>query len=135
MVAWKNSWNFNIPSIDRQHTHFIKAINALDEYLGEDRIRLDIRKLIMALNNYTKVHFSHEESLMKQVNYSQLEEHRQEHVVFLEKLLIFETKADQESVSKDDCEIFKDYLNEWLTFHILGSDRKYVDLFKKHDIQ
>ncbi|MBT4288809.1 MAG: hemerythrin family protein [Deltaproteobacteria bacterium] len=135
MKAWKKSWNFDIPSIDNQHVLLLKAINALEEFLGENRIRLDINKLVRALNKYAKIHFSHEESLMKQVKFQQLEQHQNEHEEFIEKLIIFESQITQDDVATGVYEGFMDYLNEWFVYHLLGSDRKYVDLFKEHQIQ
>ena len=135
MKVWKKNWNFGIPSIDSEHINIVKAINALEEFLGENRIRLDIQKLVLALNQFAKIHFPHEESLMKQVGFELYEKHRKEHEVFLEKLQEFETQVAEESDSKAVCQKFMDYLEEWLVYHILASDRKYVDLFLEHQIQ
>jgi hemerythrin len=135
MKVWKKSWNFGIPSIDNEHINIVKAINALGEFLGENRIRLDLQKLILALKQFTKIHFPHEESLMKELGFELYEKHCKEHEVFLEKLQLFEAEVSQESDTKVVCQKFMDYLDEWLIYHILASDRKYVDLFKEHQIQ
>jgi len=135
MKTWKKSWDFGIPSIDAEHINILKAINALEEFLGENRIRLDIQKLIRALKEFTQVHFPHEESLMQKVDFDQYEQHRKEHEKFLKKLLTFESQVSQETLLKGACQGFMAYLEEWLTYHILGSDRKYVELFKAHQIK
>jgi len=135
MRTWKKSWNVDIPSIDNQHVNMIKAINALEGFLGEKRIHFDINKLIRALSKYTKVHFSHEEIMMKQVEFPMYDEHKQEHLDFKEKLLIFETQALNKDIPDQVIQDFCDYLNRWLVFHILNSDRKYVDIFKQHQLK
>ena len=46
----------------------------------------DIRQLLKRLENYTTMHFTHEEQLMEKMGYGGIEEQKKQHRMFVQKL-------------------------------------------------
>jgi hemerythrin-like metal-binding protein len=70
--------------------------------------------------DYIETHFKHEEALMMKSGYPRLAEHQQQHKVFEERVLDLRAKGTL------DAGVFHQFLQDWLTEHIMRIDRDYV---------
>lgn len=114
-----------IPSIDQEHKGLFEIINnayklAEENYSGDtyDEIML----LIDQLEDYTRVHFAHEEEYMASTNYPHLDAQKRAHDSFLAKLEdkdIGENETDRQAYLED----LLDFLFAWLSNHILKMDK------------
>jgi hemerythrin len=123
VLKWDDSLGVGVASVDAQHRQLVGYINALHDALetGEGRGRLG--EVFEDLIRYTRDHFTFEEELMHVNGYPGWQEHGLEHVKLTETVL--RMRADFESGRELTLDVTR-FLCEWLTGHIMGTDRKYV---------
>jgi len=121
--------NTGIEKIDSQHKKLVEWINLLDLAIINNFNKDTINMVFMELSNYCNYHFSMEEMLMEKSNYPGLEEHKITHLEFFrvlkENIRLFE-KGDDSGLAQ-----LMKYLNEWLTNHILVTDKEYIPFVEK----
>ncbi|SMP52898.1 hemerythrin [Desulfonatronum zhilinae] len=122
---WNESFLVGISMVDEQHQKLVDLINEVGETaLANDR--LDPEKLkaaSMAMLDYTRIHFSDEEAMIKSVGLfpAYIKYHQGLHRTFVEEAESLASRA--ESLSPDQAEQMLGYLVEWLAYHILGVDQ------------
>lgn len=155
-LKWNSSMGLGITSIDQEHQQIVHIINHLLYQIASGNVA-DLKRDIYELLEYSKKHFHHEEELFEEFGYPDLEEHKKQHEIFVEKINKFselldtkEVEVTIESSQLDEqlAEIaFKDvekenekmviasnmtrYLFDWLINHILKEDKKYAELFRR----
>jgi hemerythrin-like metal-binding protein len=77
------------------------------------------------LGQYTKVHFGDEETLLRLHGYSRLAEHLKLHESFRSKVADLEAQIKAGAVALSIATL--DFLRDWLSKHILGTDMQYKD--------
>ncbi len=125
-IEWSNDFSVGIQEIDEQHKVLIGILNELSEAI--DQIRgTEIRtQIIDRLIEYTRIHFTVEESLMRILGYPKYEEHKHEHELLISQINEFLTKINNENMSTYELLFF---LRSWLINHILKSDKAYEQHF------
>lgn len=129
---WQNNYSVGNIIIDDQHKQLIEILNNLHNAFIKKEHENKIGLVILNLVDYTEIHFKTEERLFKQSNYEHSQEHINEHKLFIKQVNKFKS-----NFNKDKTILTKDiliFLKEWLEQHILVSDKKYIDNFKKHKI-
>lgn len=118
-------YSTGIEQIDEEHKGLFQIINnaycLVEENSGGDKYD-EIMLLIDQLEDYTRVHFSHEEEYMASVNYVHLDAQKRAHDIFLAKLEdkdFGENETDQQAYLED----LLDFLFAWLSNHILKMDK------------
>lgn len=117
-IEWKEKYSIGHEQIDKQHQYLLELLNAIDENTDYDSKSL--QDLFLKLRNYTDIHFSDEEALMKKVGYPEIEQHKLEHVFFVKKI-----KETQEKIATGievDIREISLLLSDWLVNHILIRD-------------
>ena len=133
LIKWDNTLSVNVKEIDTQHQRLIELINQLHSLMmsgqGKEAIGLVLEDLI----DYTKTHFSYEEKLFEKFGYAHTKEHTLEHKKLAEKVISFQNdfKAGKTSVTID----VMNFLKDWLTNHIKGTDKKYSECFNKNGMK
>lgn len=133
---WKDRYNLHIPEIDQQHKRLFEIGNEAYELAklndGFDHYD-EIVYIIDQLLDYTKYHFEYEEKLMKKYEYVGLDHQFKEHTYYVDKIRSFSSQDIDENQQQSVLEIL-DFLSEWISSHILISDRKYANDFKERGI-
>jgi hemerythrin-like metal-binding protein len=126
-IRWSEELSVEIGSIDSQHKKLIDLINSFYESVNKGLAKEKMLELIKALKDYTQYHFSNEERYMKQYGYPDFENHKKEHQQFIDTVLNFEEryKSGKLLLSLEVTNFIKD----WVTNHILGTDKKYSKFF------
>jgi len=75
----------------------------------------------MALFQYTREHFSHEEQLMKRLNYPAMAAHEAQHNSLISRLSEISARIANDTLDRVVLEAF---LSDWLLNHIATSDIK-----------
>ncbi len=137
LIKWSDErMSIGIKLIDDEHKELVKIINDLGLSIHKNCQRTEILTIVDRLIDYSKYHFAREEKYFKKFNYENAIEHKEQHNIFINK---FE-KIRKDIEEQDDlCNIILSeevflYLIEWLLNHITGSDKKFVDLFKKNGL-
>ncbi len=132
IFKWKDNFSTGIEEIDKQHKRLFEIggdiYNLATLKDGQDHYD-EIMTLLRGLKDYTVYHFGFEESLMEKYNFSELEKHKEQHKMFVEKLVEVETQDIDVRQQKVILDIL-DFVINWISSHILGSDFKYKGIIK-----
>ena len=121
--AWNEKYSVHIREIDEQHKKLVALINELFEAMKTGQGQEILGKVIAGLITYTKSHFATEERLMRDHGYAEYLVHKQVHDSLTKKVLELngQFQAGQTALTIQ----VSNFLKDWLTNHILGTDKKY----------
>jgi len=121
LFLWKKSYEIKVPDVDVQHRRLVGMINELSDAMMLQSGQRTVPHILEKLVDYVQLHFTSEESLMEKIDYPDLEEHRQQHLEFTQKVLDFKVKHTCEK-TLDTVELLN-FLCDWLKMHILECDK------------
>lgn len=122
-LTWNDKFSVKIAQIDSQHKKLIDLVNQLSDAMAVGKGKEVLGPILDALISYTQVHFANEEKLMLAHGYPGLAAHVAEH-----RKLTTEVIQIQERYRKGGVGLtipVLNFLNEWLTKHILNTDMQY----------
>ncbi len=122
MIRWTSEFIIGIPEIDLEHQFLFEALNDFYNGLRSNEPTKSITKLIDKLVYYARMHFSHEEELMRMSGFPQLHEHMLEHMEFLEIINRYHDNI-QKNKPVASLEITA-FIKDWINNHILIEDKK-----------
>jgi len=122
-IEWHDNYSVGIKSIDQQHKKLINLINQLQTAVDYSTGEEFEREALDALVDYTRTHFSYEESLMQEYGYPGYEPHSAEHQKMIKEVedILAEYDKDHEQAILRAL----NFLKEWLIDHINGTDKQY----------
>ncbi|MEJ1298559.1 MAG: bacteriohemerythrin [Candidatus Sedimenticola sp. (ex Thyasira tokunagai)] len=131
-VVWKDSYSVGIAALDEDHQKLIQLLNqfqtAYDYHTGEEFESKALEELV----SYTKYHFKHEEELLEEHGYPDIEAHKEKH---REMALQVESFLDDYAQQGHEAlEGVARYLTDWLINHINGTDKEYSGFLNKKGI-
>lgn len=132
LFSWKDQYSVKVKEIDNQHKMLIGILNELYEAMLAGEAKEVIGGTIKSLADYTGVHFSYEETLMKKHNFPGYQEHKNIHTQFIAKVADFQDKHKQGKLMLS-MEVMN-FLKDWLKNHINGIDKKYADFFNQKGV-
>ncbi len=123
LFDWEAKYSVNIKEIDEQHKKLIGIINDLHDAMSKGKSNDVLSKVLQDLIDYTRVHFANEERIMNMHGYPDYAVHKAVH----EDLVRQVTKFDKEfREGKFGLSIqMMNFLKDWLSKHILETDKKY----------
>jgi hemerythrin len=124
MFDWKDSYSVNIPSIDGQHRNLFRMAGELYTAMTSGQGKAALGRILDRLVEYTRVHFEHEERLMRQSGFPGLAQHAAEHRALTRQVEQFQ--ADFASGRTALSVQLLQFLKDWLERHIQGSDQAYA---------
>lgn len=133
LFLWKKSYEIGLPEIDGQHRQLVGLINELSDAMMVKQGYKKAPEILERLLDYIQIHFSAEENLMYQMNYPELEKHREAHLDLTEKVLELSKSYDKEG-ALDPCELLE-FMCAWLKEHMTVDDKqfgKFANTPKKH---
>ncbi len=117
-IKWNSKMKIGVKSIDKQHRQLIDITNKLIEDSSNDNVSETINEMV----EYSNSHFKHEEKLMKEFGYPELEDQQSSHREFIAKTVEFCTESMRNMEIAPSSVII--FLKEWLVDHILREDQK-----------
>jgi hemerythrin len=126
--VWSDEYSVGIEEIDSQHKMLFRLINRLHQAILNKEGSKTCGEILNELVEYTRVHFTLEQTLMRIGHFPEYEAHCKMH-----KALVDEVEALQKKIASGQVAISFEllhFLRNWLTKHILGEDKKYGDFFK-----
>ncbi|MDH5748096.1 MAG: bacteriohemerythrin [Rhodospirillales bacterium] len=124
-IKWTNDLSVGIQAIDIDHKLLISLINQLQDSIEEGLGDKTIGSVLNALLDYTFYHFGREELMMQVCGFPDLEQHKKIHEKLKENLLDIQNRFLGDHAAIEEKEIL-DFMNNWLTEHIKGTDAKYA---------
>jgi len=131
-IEWDEKFSLNVKEIDDQHKNLFLLFNKLQNGMKSEKSNEDLEKALSDLIDYTILHFTTEEKLMQKFSYIGFVEHKRAH-----DNLIAEAKKLQEKFAQGRIVLSEEvsvFLTDWLTGHILDTDKKYAPLFKSKGV-
>ncbi len=132
LIEWDDQLNLGISEIDAQHQKLVVLINELHEAMLARRTNEVLGTIIERLLAYTKSHFRTEELYFAEFAFPEKAAHTEAHQRFTGKVLDFQRDFSEGKLLLS-MEVMT-FLKEWLIQHILGTDRKYVALFRERGL-
>ncbi len=124
-LTWTHDLELGVPEIDRQHMRLVGLLNALEAGVRDGYSRRILGSILSDLARYTVCHFTFEERLMETYRLPFAEEHKEEHRRLTAEVLNFKLRFDIGNADVSDELLL--FLRDWLTGHILGTDRRLVE--------
>lgn len=129
-IVWGDVLSIGVDEIDEDHKKLVSIFNTLNHAVKEGESAEYLAAVLEELINCTVWHFSHEERLMLKYGYRDMEEHKIEH-----RELIDDAKKLQREITESDTPVAEkhiEYLERWLTEHILNMDMRLGSHLSQH---
>lgn len=123
LMNWTDSLSVNIREIDDQHKKLVGMLNELHDAMKAGQGAKVTGSVLTELIKYVGTHFATEEKYFKQYAYPDSAKHKAEHDDLTKKALDLQ-KQFQDGKPVLTVELLN-FLKNWLTNHIMGTDKKY----------
>ncbi|MGK9367336.1 bacteriohemerythrin [Melioribacter sp. Ez-97] len=132
LINWNDTYSVRVKVLDSQHKKLVDTINLLYDAMKQGKSNEVLAKIIYDLIGYTKTHFKSEEDLFEKYNYPNKLSHKKEHDDFVNSVGKF-YEDFQNNRAGLSLEIMN-FLTNWLTKHIKGSDKAYSKFINEQGI-
>jgi hemerythrin-like metal-binding protein len=121
LFSWNEKYSLEHPQIDKEHQALFAMAGQLHQAMLSGSGTAVLKDLLARLINYTRVHFAHEEALMRHYQYRGMDAHAAEHRKLTEQVLDLQHKYEEGKLAIT-LETMQ-FLRGWLDHHILRSDQ------------
>lgn len=124
LLTWQERYTIGDPVIDEQHQEiFLRAGDVIAALTRDGQTMSALR-----LQRYAHTHFSHEENLMRRLDYPDIEEHTLQHQQLVQRLEAVTRNIANDNLVKTELE---ELISHWLLSHIASADAKLADYLRK----
>ncbi len=127
MANWTAEMSVGVEILDQDHRTLFDLLNKLKDAVGDNTTTQTMGEVLAELYDYADYHFRREEAMMVLCGYAELAEHKALHQELTSRIERFldppprsETNLYAELV---------DFLENWLTGHIMVEDKAYGPCF------
>lgn len=123
LFQWSDAYSVGLQEVDEQHRVLVGLLNELHDAVRHHHGTAKCREILNRLAEYTRVHFTVEESLMRLLNYPEFVDHKHRHEELIQQVVDLQHKLDagKASISFE----LLHFLKVWLTKHISESDKRF----------
>lgn len=133
LLAWNDKYSVGVQKLDSQHTALFEILNDLHEAMMKGQAQNLTGPLLRKLVEYTRAHFSEEEALMAKAKYPSLASHRTLHNTLTQQVEEYAASFERGEVRLNMRLL--NFLNDWLTNHILKVDHEYGPWLNEHGVR
>ncbi|MGQ9843815.1 MAG: bacteriohemerythrin [Spirochaetota bacterium] len=133
LIDWSEALSVGILTFDNEHKELVALVNKLNQALVLGSAKKTMEEVLQTLVKYTKIHFKHEEDYMVLYGYPEYEKHKKEHEKLTQEVMDFYDRY-QAGKAVFSLELMN-FLKDWLSNHILVSDKKYKNFFLSKGVQ
>ncbi len=125
--TWKDEYSIGNAVIDAEHRHLIALASTVAGFANSGERVERVKEAVVALYDYVKTHFQHEEEYMAGIDFPGLAEHRRQH-----QEIIHEMNTIMKHSGNLDALIykFKRLMHVWVLEHIIEDDHKITQASK-----
>ena len=131
-LPWKDEHRIGIQQFDLEHQELVALIDQLHTLMVVQRDRVQADRLMDTLLQTIRRHFAHEETLLSELGFPDLEAHAREHSALIEELSNLHRQFKAGTLSALATPHF---LQKWLLNHLQTTDRKYVAFMRSKGIR
>ncbi|OGQ88808.1 MAG: hypothetical protein A2512_04210 [Deltaproteobacteria bacterium RIFOXYD12_FULL_56_24] len=119
--VWRDKYSIGNAQIDAEHLRLVELAGVVATLADSGEQMARIKEAVVALYDYVKTHFQHEEEYMLQLGYPRYEEHKKLH-----QEIIAEMNAIMKHSGNLDVLVykFKRLMHSWVLEHILTEDSR-----------
>lgn len=130
---WSDNLSVGVQSLDYQHKKLIGILNELYDAMKAGVTGDDLQSILSKLSEYTQTHFSEEEKVLLSQDYPDFESHHSQHAEFINKIedLRRQLESGRTAISLD----LGTFLKNWLSLHIMGTDKRYTAFLNERGIR
>jgi hemerythrin len=133
IIPWQEEFSVSVREIDMQHKNLVRMINDLYTAMTERRGQEALDKIVTGMVDYARIHFATEEHYMLKYDYIGYAAHKAEHDKFAAKAVDLQERLNERTLVLS-LEVIN-FLKDWLSSHILATDKKYVPCFRSKGLQ
>lgn len=130
MFQWSQKMTVYNAEIDSQHKKLMGIGKKLEDFRNSDhKTKQDFLGIIRELEEYSAYHFDHEEKLLEEAGYKDIERHKKIHKNFIKEM----TSMNLDKVNYMDKAELKRlivFLSKWVIQHIRTEDYRYSSLLR-----
>jgi hemerythrin len=123
-IEWTQELSVGVEDMDAEHQQWISILNELFDAMNSGDDHQIIGSIIDKMTSYSKSHLAHEEIFLAKIEYPDLEMHKRKHDTLIKKLDNIKEQFETSVNFKLTVNAIQ-LLKEWLTNHILVTDKKY----------
>ena len=131
LIPWTEALSVGVDKMNDEHKVLVGLVNQLYAALKQGKAREALGGILDELIDYTRVHFSDEESLLKLYRYPGLEEQEQAHRRLVAKAEDLQQRYQAGASLGVDV---MNFLRDWLTNHIQKMDKRYGTFLREHGV-
>jgi hemerythrin len=122
-MDWDSIFELGIKEFDEHHKHLVHLLNMTYDGLTCGASHDELGAVLDELIDYATYHFAAEEYWMQIHKYHNLSQHHEEHERFC--IRVVEIQKDFHQGKANLSPEVTQFLNSWLTYHILKTDAEY----------
>jgi len=122
LLKWKSAYSLGIPSVDLEHREMIEMINRVYAELGDKAEPDEIESVLEDIYAGIASHFALEERHMKNANYPEYRQHKDEHEELLDQIRDMMDDFDQNPDTSR--EALQNGLSDWFGKHFATFDAR-----------
>jgi hemerythrin len=131
--TWTEEMSVGIARIDEQHRKLVGFLNELYAAMNAGKGRETLGEVLSQLLLYTKTHFAAEEAAMGAHGFPGAAAHKEKHVKMAEKVKGLCEQYRQGTLASPIQ--IANFLKEWLTRHIMETDKQYGPYLKSRGVK
>lgn len=120
-LDWKEAYLIDEEVVDKEHKALFEIAKEAFNVVDPSHRTEKIKDVIHRLYDYTKIHFDHEEDVMRMYGYPRLAEHQEQHLSIVEALHAFIKRLPQMKIVETERELAH-FVEAGLVYHILHHD-------------
>ncbi len=130
-MEWSTDYSVGSKRIDDDHRGLFDVVNHYYDAVHKGEAHESIEAILKLLEKYIREHFAHEERLMADIGYPKLGEHKKLHAALID---AYHSTQFSYNLAPDefDADGFLEFLQTWLTTHILVEDHKFAPYVKRY---
>jgi len=132
LLAWNSKYSVGVKALDGQHTVLFNTLNDLHAAMMKGEAHKMTGQLLRTLVDYTRTHFSAEESMLAQAKYPGLADHHKLHVDLMKQVEDYSARFDRGEITLNLHLL--NFLRDWLTNHIQKVDHEYGPWLNEHGV-
>jgi hemerythrin len=122
LVEWRDEFKIGIEEVDFEHQELIELINESYREAKNEGSTLTVMDSLGEIFEKISAHFALEEKVMRELNYDQYEDHKEDHELLLDSIRdIMDEYMDASTI---DEESFGDNLKKWFVNHFSTQDAR-----------
>jgi len=132
---WNDQYSVGVANVDEQHKKLVGYLNDLFEALNVGKGKEILDSILDNMVEYTQYHFATEEKLMKLHGYPGYDDHKKKHDKLAEHVLDLKSQYAAGNIVKVSPIQIGIFLKDWLSKHIMGTDKLFGPFLNSKGVQ